>query len=148
MSRSHTQCTCLSVTSTRLELCGPGADRSLSLWHAVVIVRPDVDWLTQELMLSAGVGRVAVFYGCQMYSFRVMIGELGRERVPSETDPSRSRTATPGPAPTSVFLIIDVPYTRTTSLLALGHSWAHRNGTVHNSQARTDGPTRTVYGLR
>ena len=39
----HTQCTCLSVTSTRLELCGPGADRSPALWHVVVIVGPDVD---------------------------------------------------------------------------------------------------------
>ena len=39
----HTRCACSSVTSTRLVLCGPGADRSLSLWHAVVIVGPDVD---------------------------------------------------------------------------------------------------------
>ena len=39
----HTRCTYLSVTSTCLELCGPGADRSLSLWLVVVIVGPDDD---------------------------------------------------------------------------------------------------------
>ena len=37
-----------------------------ALWHVVVIVGPDDESMTRELMLSAGVGRVAVFYGCQM----------------------------------------------------------------------------------
>ena len=58
----------MSVTSTCLELCGPGADRSLSLWHVVVIVGPDDDIRAHALGLSAGVGRVAVFYDCEMWS--------------------------------------------------------------------------------
>ena len=45
----HTRCTYLSVTSTCLELCGPGADRSLSLWHVVVIVGPDDDMRAHAL---------------------------------------------------------------------------------------------------
>ena len=43
--------TCLSVTSTRLELCGPGADGSLSLWHVVVIVVSDNDTRADALGL-------------------------------------------------------------------------------------------------
>ena len=88
----RTQCTCLSATGTRLELCGPGADVCRVIWHAVVIVGPDVDTRAHALAsrpVSGGL-RPSTAVRC-----RVMISELGR--VPS--DPCRSRTATPGPAP-------------------------------------------------
>ena len=69
----HTQCTCLSVTGTHLELCGPGADRSPALWHVVAIVGPDVDTRAHALgQCRAGCGLLRL----SDVETRVMIGEL------------------------------------------------------------------------